>query len=133
MAEGFDERAVEAGFHTDKAGEVCHLALTKFKVSNGQVAEIRSAYFETAEEANGYFDWVLKNERAKKVTERGDNISGDGKPVGKRAVISYEDGSVWEVLWTAGSTFRGFRAHTRAVVLELERQSKGRNMNHLLF
>ena len=110
-ADGFDRLAEEAGFHT-------HLAFTTFDASNGKRAVRTSAYFNTAEEAERYFDWKLK--QAGQIFTQG-NKTVKGKVVGRRAVTSSKTG-LWEVMWIYGSTFRSYSSDDRAVALELERQ-----------
>jgi len=113
-----DQAATEAGFRTKNWSE-CHLALTLYKASNGNSVEVRSAYFETASEADHFFDWNL--ERVSKVTERGDLKDRAGKVIGRRAVALVKS-STWEVVWTYGSTFRSFVSSDLAVALEFEKQ-----------
>ncbi len=126
MAEIVDIKAAEAGFHT--AGDECIVAVTNFKVSNGESASIVSAYFATPSEANRFFDWNLED--VAEVKKREQNRY-DGKNVGQRAVVLLKANAwrvnLWQVMWTHGSTFRRFVSSDLAVALELERLNRGRD------
>jgi len=118
MAEGLDEAATEAGFHTESSSD-CRLGLTLYSASNGGGVEVRSAYFTTAEEASRYFQWNL--ERAARVSEQGQNTNVNGKHFGRRAVLLLKT-NAWQVMLTGGNTFRSFTASNRQILLEFEKQ-----------
>lgn len=126
FAELLDAPAQEAGFRTQYSEEECVVALTALKLSNGERAEVRSAYFKTAEEANRYFDWKVERE-AGIVTERADNTS-DKSTVGKRAWVQKKDS--WELMWTYGSTFRSISANTREAVLQLNAENAAKDSSN---
>jgi hypothetical protein len=117
MAEIKDSKAADAGFST--GGDECTLAVTSFKVSNGERASMASAYFATADEANRYLEWFLKSYES--VKERG-QFRYHGKPIGRRAVALARTG-IWDVMWTDGSTFRRFSSSALPTALELEKQN----------
>jgi hypothetical protein len=118
MADGWDQAATEAGFHTESSSD-CHLALTLYTASTGGGVEVRSAYFATADEANQYFQWNL--DRAARVSKQGQNTNVKGEHFGRRAVILTK-ANAWQLMLTGGSTFRSFTASDRQILSEFERQ-----------
>lgn len=118
MGAVIDEAATEAGFHTQRWSD-CHLAVTSFKSSNGQGASVRSAYFETSDEATQYFEWSLR--RATKVIEQADQTDRNGKRVGRRAVVLVNPNQ-WVVMWTNAATVLSFASSELSVARELEKQ-----------
>jgi len=117
MADGIDEAATEAGFHT-KPWANCHLAFTLYTASTGGGVSVRSAYFATAEEADRYFQWSL--DQAAKVGWEEQNANANGTQAVRRAVLS--KGNEWQLMLTGGGTFRSFTASDRQILLEFGKQ-----------
>jgi hypothetical protein len=118
MADGTDQPATEAGFHTAPWPD-CHLAFTSYTASTGGGVSVTSAYFATAEEADRYFQSKL--DRAAKDGWEAHDANVDRLPAWRRVAVLSKS-NTWQLMLAGGGTFRSFTASDRQILLEFEKQ-----------